>query len=186
MSQNFLENAILLLLTASLSGFLVPSVLKQIDERKLKAQKQFDVSLARENNVLEAQIMLLENLSKALWELQLLSLSVSYYKVHSNEERFKEAFKEYDDKSWVIFKDVRCEVSKAKRLASKGQYQNLLDFFDINLIQRDEQLMLMIKNNASLEEWGELYKWLLFDFPKKIDLVITPLAEDLRLSSLNK
>jgi hypothetical protein len=83
-----------------LSGFIIPYVLKQIDERKLREQKnidahkiqeqkEFDANLIRENNVLEAQIKLLEALSKALWELQLLALAVSDYKVHPNQESMK-------------------------------------------------------------------------------------------------
>jgi len=196
-SQDFSEKAILLFLTAMLSGFLIPYILKQVDERKIREQKkvdarklqdqkEFEANLVRENNVLEAQIKLLENLSEALWKLQLLSLAVSYYKVHPNQEKYEVALKEYDEQSWVLFKDVRCEISKAARLASDKRYQNLLTFFDKNLIQKvDEKLMYLIEKNASSEEWREHYSWLLNNFPKEIDGVITPLAQELRLASPN-
>jgi hypothetical protein len=195
--QDFLEKATLLLITAGLSGFFIPFVLRQIDERKLKEQKkidarklqeqkEFDASLIRENNILEAQIKLLENLSKALWELQLLSLAVSYYKIHPNEERYKESRKNYDEKSWELFKDVRCEVSKATRLISEESYNSLLDFFSTNLIQEmDEKLMELIESNASLEDWKEHYRFILQDFPSKIDTVVRLLAQELRLTSTN-
>jgi hypothetical protein len=149
-SQDFLEKVTLLFLTAGLSGFFIPYVLKQIDERKLKEQKiidarrleeqkefdarklqkqkEFEANLIRENNVLEAQIKFLENLSAALWNLQLLSLAVSYYKVHPNQERYEIALKDYDEKSWELFKDVRCEISKAARLVSEDKYRKLLIF----------------------------------------------------------
>jgi len=162
-SQDFLEKATLLLLTAGLSGFFVPYVLKQIDERKLKEQKiidarrlqeqkefdarklqeqkEFEANLIRENNVLEAQIKLLENLSKSLWGLQLLSLAVSYYKVHPNQERYEIALKDYDENSWGLFKDVRCEVSKAARLVSQEKYDNLLTFFKAILRTKFEQIL---------------------------------------------
>ena len=194
-SQDFLEKATLLCLTAGLSGFFVPYVLKQIDDRKLREQKfvdarrlqeqkEFDSNLTRGNNVLEAQIKLLENLSESLWELQLLSLAVSYYKVHPDQERYEIALKEYDEKSWGLFKDVRCEVSKSARLVSEGQYHKLLIFFNRNLIQQvDEKLMGLIENNASLEDWKKHYDWLLYRFPEKIDDIITPLAKELRLAS---
>ncbi|MEG4215188.1 hypothetical protein QUA27_08450 [Microcoleus sp. Pol14C6] len=206
-SRDFLEKAILLLLTAGLSGFLIPYILKQIDDRKLRdqkiidarrikeqkefdalklqEQKEFEASLIRENNILEAQIKLLENLSSALWELQLLSLAVSYYKVHPKQERYELALKNYDEKSWGLFKDVRCEISQAARLVSKRKYNNLLNFFSVNLIQEvDEELMRLVDDdNASLERWKEYYDWVLKTFPQEIDNIITPLAEELRLAS---
>lgn len=216
-SQDFLEKATLLLLTAGLSGFLIPYILKQIDDRKLREQKiidarrledqkeldtrrleeqkefdarklqeqkEFDASLKREDNILEAQIKLLENLSEALWELQLLSLAVSYYKVHPNQERYEIALRNYDGKSWGLFKDVRCEISKAARLVSKKKYNDLLIFFSIKLIQEvDEELMRLIENDALLEEWKKHYDWLLNKFPQEIDKIVTPLAEELRLAS---
>ena len=208
LSQDFLEKSILLLITASLSGFLIPYILKQIDDRKLKDQKindarrlreqkefdaqklqnqkEFDENLIRENKVLEAQIELLENLSNSLWELQLLSLAVSYYKVHPNQKRFESALKNYDEKSWILFKDIRCEISKANRLTSKQKYQDLLTFFDKNLIRQvDEELMRLIENDASLEKWKGHYHWTLYTFPKEIDRIITPLAEELKLASPN-
>jgi len=200
LSQDFLEKATLLLLTAGLSGFFIPFVLKQIDERKLREQKsidarrlreqkEFEANLARDNNVLEAQIRLLENLSKALWELQLLSLAVSYYQVHLNEDRYEIALKDYDKNSWGLFKDVRCEISKAARLASDEQYQNLLIFFSDHLVKEmDEKLMYLIKDNnkeGRKEEWEEYYSKMLYTFPKEIDKVITPLAQELKLASPN-
>ena len=197
LSQGFLEKAALLLLTGGLSGFYIPYVLKQIDERKLidqkrfdarklQEQKEFDTNLVRANNVLEAQIKLLENLSESLWELQLLSLAVSYYKVHPNQERYEVALKDYDEKSWGLFKDIRSEVSQAIRLISAENHSKLLIFFSANLIQEmDEKLMSLIGSNASLEEWKEHYSFILKDFPLKIDDVVKLLAQELRLSSLN-
>lgn len=207
LSQDFLEKTTLLVLTGGLSGFLIPYILKQVDERKLKEQKnidarrleeqkefdarklqdqkEFDASLVRENNVLEAQIKLLENLSEALWDLQLLSLAVSYYKVHPSQDRYEIAFKNYDEKSWELFKNIRCEISKAARLVSQKNYDKLLNFFNDNVIQRmDEDLMSLIKNNdTSSEDWQSQYIWTLKDFPRQIDDVVKSLAKELRLAS---
>ena len=134
----------------------------------------------RENNMLESQITLLENLSKSLWELQSLLLAVSYNKIYSSEDQFPIALKDYKEKSWRLFKDVRREVSKAKHLASKKQYQRLLSFF--KLIQEvDNKLMNLIETEASQEEWKKHHDLVLNDFPKKIDRFIAPLAEELKL-----
>ena len=183
-SQDFWEKVALLILTGVLSGFFVPYILKRVEERKLKEQKEFEASLVRQNNVLEAQIRLLENLSESLWKLQLLSLAVSYYKVHPNQERYETALKDYDEKSWGLFREARCEISKAARLVPEDIYLKLLDFFSDNLIQEvDEKLMHLIEVDASLEDWKTYYDRLLYQFPKEIDNVVTPLAKELKLAS---
>lgn len=204
-TQEFLEKAILLLLTAGLSGFFIPYTLKQIDERKLREQKnidarrlqeqkefdalklqeqkKFDADLIRQNQLLEAQAELLDTLSRLLWELQLLALAVSYYKVHPDQEKHEDAFKEYDEKSWILFTKIRCEISKATRLASKKKYDALMFFFDEQLIENmDEKLMKLIKNNALPEDWKKYYDWVIKDLPQKIDNIVTSLAEELKLS----
>ena len=173
-----------MILTGVLSGFLIPYILKRVEDRKLKEQKEFEANLIRQNNVLEAQIKLLENLSESLWKLQLLSLAVSYYKVHPNQERYEIALKDYDEKSWGLFKEARCEISKAARLVSEDNYLKLLAFFSENLIQKlDEKLMHLIEIDASLEDWKDHYDWLLSQFPEEIDKVVTPLAKELKLAS---
>lgn len=55
LSRDFLEKSILLLITASLSGFLIHYILKQIDDRKLKGQKINDARRLREQKEFDAQ-----------------------------------------------------------------------------------------------------------------------------------
>ncbi|MEH2113870.1 hypothetical protein [Nostoc sp.] len=205
-SQDFLEKAILLFLTAGLSGFIIPYILKEIDERKLREQKivdarrlqeqkefdarklqeqkEFDADLIRQNKLLEGQAELLDTLSELLWELQLLALAVSYYKVHPDPEKHELAFKNYDEKSWILFAKIRCEISKAAHLASDKKYKDLMAFFDTELIEEmDEKLMKLLKKNTSPEEWKEYYNWVIKALPKKIDYIVRELAQELRLSS---
>lgn len=151
---------------------------------KLREQKKIDTNLIQKNKVVEEQISLLENLSNSLWELQFLSLAVSYYKVHDDQKRFELAVKDYKEKSWKLFKEIRCEISKANRLTTRKQYNNLLTFFDKNFIhQVDEKLMNLIKNDTSIKDWKDHYHETLYIFSKEIDNIITSLAEELDLTS---
>lgn len=190
LNQDFLDKAIFLLFTAGLSGLFVPCILKVIDARKLRAKMEYEADLKRSDNIVNAQINLLENISKSLWELQLLALAVCYYKVHSNSDRYKAAVENYDEKSWDLFRNVRLEISKAARLVSNDLYDQLLYFFKENLIQRiDETLMPLIQkgDNTSTQEWKNQYEFLLYELPIEIDeKVITPLAKELKLSSPQK
>lgn len=178
LSQDFLEKPILLLLIGRLREK------KEFDAQQLQEQKEFEANLVRGNKVLEAQIALIENLSNLLWELQLFSLAVSYYKVHPDQERFDSDLKNYDEKSWGLFKNIRCEIGQANYLTFQQQYQSLSTFFDDNLIRQVyEKLMPLIEKNSSLEKWSKHYHWKLYIFPKGIDRIVTPLTEELKLAS---
>ncbi|KST66336.1 hypothetical protein [Mastigocoleus testarum] len=190
LNQNFLDRVIFLILTAGVSGLFIPHVLKGIDARKLRAKMEYEADLKRSANIVDAQINLLENISKSLWELQLLALAVCYYKVHSNSEKYIAAVENYDVKSWDLFSNIRLEISKAARLVSNDLYNQLLCFFEENLIKRiDETLMPLIEkgDDTLSQEWEKQYDFLLYKLPIEIDeIVITPLAEELKLSSPQK
>ena len=188
--QEFLDKVILLLLAAGISGFLIPWILKEIDASKLQAKMKYEADLRRSENIVNAQINLLENISESLWELQLLSLSVCYYKVHSNSGKYEAAKEDYDLKSWDLFRKIRLEISKSARLVSNDLYDDLLVFFKENLIQKiDETLIVLIqeRDENSMQAWKNHYDFLLYELPVEIDeKVITPLAKELRLLSAQK
>lgn len=196
-SQGFLEGVILLTLTAGISGFLVPYVLKQIDARKLREQKlldelrlreqkEFDANLSRQNKIIDAQAQLLDTLSQLLWEFHLLSLSVSYYKVNQEQEKYEIAFKEYDENAWMYFGKIRSEISKAIRLTSNDAYQALLNFYITWLIHTDVKLITLIRKDASREEWKTHHEFVFQSLTNEIDEIISVLAEELKLSSNTK
>ena len=196
-SQSFLEGVTLLALTAGTSGFLVPYILKQIDARKLREQKlldefrfreqkEFDANLARQNKIIDAQAQLLDTLSQLLWEFHLLSLSVSYYKVNQEQEKYEIAFKEYDEKVWMYFGKIRSEISKAVRLTSSDVYQALLNFYITWLIHTDVKLVTLTRKDASCEEWKIHHKFVFQSLTNEIDEIISLLAEELKLSSHTK
>jgi uncharacterized membrane-anchored protein YhcB (DUF1043 family) len=56
LSQNFLESTALLILTAGITGLLIPYILKRVDARKLKEQKKVDARKQREQKAFEAEL----------------------------------------------------------------------------------------------------------------------------------
>jgi hypothetical protein len=192
-SQNFRENTILLVLTASLSGFLIPYILRKVDERKLREQKiiddrklreqkEFEAELARQNKIIEAQAQLLDNLVQLLWEFHLLVLAVSYHKVNHDQARYEAAVEEYAEKAWMYFGKIRTEISKASRLTSNETYQTLLIFID-SLIELDIRLATLIRKDAPHEEWKIHHDFVFQTLTSQVDKIVSLLAEELRLSS---
>jgi hypothetical protein len=169
-SQSFFEQVVILALTAVVTGFLVPYILRRIDERRL-----------REQQIVEAQTRLLDSLTKQLWEFQLLALSVSYYKLQGREEDFKGALERYDSRSWEFFGSLRTEISVAGRLTTERTYKKLLQFYHDWLIPMDRALMSLVKQDASTAEWQEFHNSLQKSGPKT-DEIISLLAGEFGLS----
>ena len=64
----FIRNVCLLLLTALLTGLLVPYLLKVIDNRKAMRQQERASALARQAKIIEDQAQFLDNLAVELWK----------------------------------------------------------------------------------------------------------------------
>ncbi len=186
LSPDFSEQLILLILTAAITGFFVPLILKWRDERKLRGQKAYEAQLARQGKIIESQVALLENLAKQLWEFQLLALTVSYYKSNEDDEKYRNALQEYDAKAWSYFGSIRIELSKAQRLTNADTYQMLHDFYRDWLIEMDANLMALVKNNASVDEWRKYHSDFQTTIGEKTDAILNRLSEEFHLGSVKK
>ena len=122
-NQRFLENIVLLVLTALITGLGIPWVLKRVAERKLREQKRFEADLARQGKIIEAQSKLLDDLSQLLWKWRYLAKKVVYYGAQENRERYDLARRQYDEKVWDILNEFRAEISRSRRLVSERAYE---------------------------------------------------------------
>ena len=75
----FVQNIVLLLLTALLTGLLVPYLLKVVDDRKSTRQKEREAALARQAKIIDAQSQLLDDLTQQLWRWRYLCIRLTYY-----------------------------------------------------------------------------------------------------------
>ena len=117
--QAFLEKIILLVLTALISGYGIPYVLKRVEERRLREQKKFEADLVRQGKIIEAQSKLLDDLSQLLWKWRYLAKKVAYYSAQGNAEHFDLAKKQYEESVWDILNEFRAEISRSRRLVSE-------------------------------------------------------------------
>ncbi|WP_218510257.1 hypothetical protein, partial [Variovorax sp. dw_308] len=110
-SDTFKEKALLLLLTAVLSGVCVPWVVKSIDE-------------ARESRaaVSRAQAKLFDDISETILTYETLVLDVSWFgtKEAKNAEMQRKAFERYSEKVVELVAKWRAQASRAQTLASKS------------------------------------------------------------------
>lgn len=135
-NADFFQKTILLLITAVISGFLIPYVLKMVDFRKQKSQKETEVFLARQQKIIDAQSQLLNDLTQYLWEWRYLCIRLTYYGGKGLNDQFKQAEQQYNDKFWDTLHRIRNEISKSRRLVSESIYKRLLEFYQ-QIVQFD-------------------------------------------------
>lgn len=123
--QSLFEKVVLLALTAVISGFGIPYVLKRIEERRARDQKRFEAELARQGKIIEAQSKLLDDLSRILWQWRYLAKKVVYYGAYESKEQWALAVKQYEEGIWDILNAFRIEISRARRLVSERAFERL-------------------------------------------------------------
>ncbi|MBW4422447.1 MAG: hypothetical protein KME13_25095 [Myxacorys californica WJT36-NPBG1] len=197
-SQDFLEKVLLLILTAGVTGFLIPYVLKIVDERKVQKQKEIDdrrlreqklyeAALLRQNKIIDAQVQLLDNLANLIWEYQLLAIEVSYFDPIEQCPLYSAAVTEYDKRTGAIFAKIRAEISKALHLTSTDTYQELRRLYYEELIPLDVKLYGLMKKqrdaDQKIPDWKHFNENTVHNLGYVIDKTLNNLAEELRLKS---
>jgi len=184
-TPEFLENIILLALTAIVTSFLIPYILKRIEERKLKEQTRFEAELARQSKVIDSQVQLLETLAQLLWEYQLFAIEVSYFDPVDQRELYATAVKKYQETAGGLFSKMRAEISKALRLTTAETYQELKDLYYEQLLPLDVELNSLIKKQTigepKINGWHEFNQFAVFELSEMVDNTLDNLARELRL-----
>jgi hypothetical protein len=179
--ESFIRGLLLLLITAGLTGLLVPYIKGRMDDKKYRQQKLFEAQLARQSKIIEAQVALIENLSQLLWEFQYSCLEVSYYGQGPDKGRYEKAIIKYDEQSWILMTKIGTEIGKAQRLVSDETYQKLKDFYYRWMVSVDNKIEHLERVKASEKEWAAHHKSVFKDGAEKIEGVLAVLARELRL-----
>jgi len=183
-SGSFFEKVALLIVTAGLSGFLIPVIMANIAHKTFQEEKLFEAELARQTKIIESQVKLLEDLADLLWEYQLLAIDVSFYhQFKKSNNLYIAAAKNYDEKAGAILGKIRAEVSKALRLTSPETYQKLKNLYYKELLRLDLRLRNLIDGRAS--DWSDFNQYAVYNLSEIVDNVLNDLAKELQLKGRN-
>lgn len=167
-SQDLIEKIIILIITAVLTGLIVPYISKKMDEMKAKSQKSFEADIARQDKIIEAQSRLIDDISRILWQWRYLSIKVAYYGSSDNNEKYDMIKKEYDESIWNILNQFRNEITKARMLASDDSYQKLLNFYEY-IVELDKKISSLFQDNELNEnqkmEFAKINSLYVFSWP---------------------
>ncbi len=199
-SQQLGENIITLLLTAIITGFLIPYIFKRIDDRKEMQQKETDerkrqeqqeteAKLARQNKIIDAQVTFLESLAELLWEHQLLAIMVSYYYIVVGNNEYQQAVDKYHAMAGQLLGRIRGEISKSLRLSPQTTYELLTNFYYKDLLMLDRRLEDLIRTTKEGKDtkdgWAKFNISTVREFAKRIDELINEVALSLQLKERN-
>jgi RNAse (barnase) inhibitor barstar len=180
--QAFLQKVVLLLLAALVSGFGIPYVLKVVDDRKLKKQKQFEADLARQGKLIDSQSKLLDDLTQILWKWRYLAKSVVYYGSRNDKERYNTARKQYEETVWSLLNEFRTEISRSRRLVSENAFQNLNSLYDYVVHDLDLKISNLVSaDKPHVQGCHEMANRFSEEVSKKLDEALNDLASELHL-----
>lgn len=152
--ESFIENAILLLLTAVITGIAVPLTITWINANETRRQQTINEAKARNESLLVAQSKLLDDFSETIFLIQTLALDVSWhgYPGYENKEMQKKAYDRYSDQIIGHISRWRAQIARARILASQEVAKKMRDYFEIMFLQ-DAEIVQLYNRQASSAEW---------------------------------
>ena len=127
-SESFLEKALLLVLTAVLSGIVIPLVIKSIDRTREGRE-----ALSR------SQVKLFEDVSETILTAETLMLDVSWFgtDLAKNGEMQRKALERYTERSVDLIAKWRVQTTRAQTLASPKVAEKLDAFLKRFFFEQD-------------------------------------------------
>ncbi len=182
LTPDLFEKVFLLLLTALISGWGIPRLLKRIQERKLREQKLFEADLAWQAKIIEAQSRLLDDLSQLLWRWRYLAKKVVYYGAEQNRERFLLAGKQYEEGVWDILHTFRIQISRSRRLVSEPAFRRLDALYDYVVRDLDVAITAAIRDGGVAgDHLDPLAHRFSEEVTQRLDAALDDLASEVKL-----
>ena len=184
LTQTFWEQLLILLSTALLTGFLVPYVLKRIDEAKSIEQKVREAGIARQAKLIDAQSNFLDETTEVLWAWRYLSMKVAYDGSTPVDDLYAASVLEYQKGIWGILSRLRNQTSKARRLVSESGYKRMVALYD-QIVELDGQIEGLVRAQMPLERRTEAFspiqERLRNELTEKLDSTLYSLAKEVQL-----
>ncbi len=178
-SKSFIESVLLLILTAILTGFLVPYISSKLAYRKFKEQKLFEAEIARQSKIIESQNELLVELERLITAFRYRGVNIIWSAKSPAE--YQESRKSYEDNAWKFFIDMETAIGKASRLTSPDVYKELEKFYN-EIKNLDMTLVKLLKRDAAAEEFKEIMPKFGHECRKNLKKMLDMLAQDYGLS----
>jgi hypothetical protein len=183
--SSFIQNVLLILLTAAVIGLAAPHIKAGMDLRYLREQKRHKNELSRQSKLIEQNIGLLNGYKDSLWQFYYVYARATYdFAFAADEGKFDQLKSEYEKAVWLALLDFRRTISGAIYLVPEAHYRHLLDLFD-DLIRKEAELSLRMqtRTRSSREDWRNYHENVSRELSTRFDEEILFLAHELRLNA---
>ena len=173
--ETFLQNLTLLLVTAFLSGLIIP----YLAEKNQKTN-------ARNEIVLQSQNKLLEDISKTLLTLESLLGDISWYgsSTVNNPQMQQKAYERYAEKSAELLADLKTQALKAKILAPAEISEKIYKMEDQSLDSQDTRTHKLYVDKGTAADWDKVHDTN-FRMITEVENLLTQMAIDMKLTKAN-
>jgi hypothetical protein len=183
--SSFVQNALLILLTAAVIGLAFPRLKAGMDRRYFREQKRHENELSRQSKLIEQKVRLLNRYRDGLWQFYYVYTKATYdFAFGGNGSKFDELRSEYEKAAWLALLEFRRTISGAIYLVPEVHYRHLLDLFD-DLVRKEADLALRIqtRTRSSREDWRNYHENVSRELSTRFDEEILFLAHELRLNA---
>jgi hypothetical protein len=182
---SFIQNVLLILLTAAVIGLAVPRIKAGMDLRYFREQKRHKNELSHQSELVEQKVIMLNIYRDNLWQFHYVYAKATYDFAFGTEEgKFDELKSEYEKAVWLALLEFRRTISGAIYLVPEGDYKHLLDLFD-ELIRKEADLALRMQTRTrfSRDDWRNYHENVSRELSARFDEEILFLAHELRLNA---
>jgi hypothetical protein len=184
--ESFVEKLVLLLITAALSGLLLPYVLARYNNSVAARQKAADIARSKNKSILQAQAKLVEDLADVVLTYQTLALDVTWFRtsVAKDEKMYQRAYERYSDRSVDLISTWRSLTARSQSLASPSVSEKIGDFLARVFHEQDTPLVTLNRTKASEKEWEDQH-YHNEEMLTEAHLLISQIMDDIGLSKSN-
>jgi hypothetical protein len=171
-SDSFIEHFLLLIITAILSGVIIPQIITRADAIRLQREARS-----------QAQEKLLDDISETIFSCETLILDVTWFgtDLAKNPEMQKKAFDRYMERSVDLIAKWRAQTSRARVLASPKVSDKLTAFQLRFFNEQDTPMNRQWKTCSTNCDWNQLHKKNV-DMLSESNVLIGDLARDFGLA----
>jgi len=152
--ESFIQKVLLLVITAVLTGVLIPIVNTNVSEERSRRAELDAALVARQTSIIHSQEEYLHDLEQTLFEFNMRAAAVPWYRCEQiDDAKYAEARQAYDKEVWNFFAKMLVLMSKGRRLTSDKGFV-ALKAHQKSWEQLDQDLVdMMNAPNATKEQW---------------------------------
>jgi hypothetical protein len=182
--SGLIGDLLLLLLGALLTGILVPYVKAKMDKNAFESQKIFEADVARQSDVIKAQIQFLNIFSEYIWEYHRISQRVSFTRLSGDKIAYQEAVQDYNAKVWDSLQKTRAAIGRARWFCSDAAHQALRGWYEEWFVTLEMRLRELINENPKDQKWSEHHAGVHYEASERNYGLLLFLANDFGLRSI--